>query len=178
MKPKRIFLLLAPVALITGLGSCAASVILPNPSPNDDESIVNGMHDWKKARKTFDLPSKPDWCLSQSVLGDGEYSELNCYFPTRRLKQQYEYRIVHCIFDTQDFPSRCSELPRTETFSRYEVGKWTRFYGELSPSPVENKLIQMKSWSLVAGALLIFLAAPVMGATWCLWSILSNDWSL
>jgi hypothetical protein len=176
MKLKRLLLIAAPIALLGGLTSCIASEVLPNPSPNNDGSISSGMDEWKKIKESYQYQGKPEWCLSQHVLGDGEYSELNCYLPTGKVGNKYSYKIVHCIFDTPDFPSRCDEPSRTETFSEYEKGKWMRFYGNLSPTTTEVKLIELKQWSLQIGVLLIFLAAPLLGAMWALWSILSNNW--
>lgn len=174
---RRVFLAGWATSLLAGLGSCVASVFVPDPNPNDSLSTSNGMYMWESVEKKYSYKFSPDWCVRESVPGDGDYSELNCFGPEGSRGSTYIYRAIHCVFDDPDTPTSC-DLGKKATFTQYERGKWMRFYGNTKLLKEEETLVNLSGSMTQIGMILFWVASSSFAMLWILISITNNKWKL
>jgi hypothetical protein len=176
-KIRRFFLAGWAASLLAGLGSCVASVFVPDPNPNASLSTSNGMYMWESVEKKYNYKFMPDWCVRESVLGDGGYSELNCFVPEEIRGSAYIYSVMHCVLDEPDSPTSCNQGNKA-TFSEYERGKWMRFYGNAKLLEEEKILVNLSGSMTQIGMILFWVASSSFATLWILISITNNKWKL
>ena len=130
LRLKGLLLTTSSISLLLGIGSCAASSLLPDPSPSTDWSISNGMYQWDSMKEQYPYLKTPDWCEEMAMPQDGGYSEVTCYVLSREKSNQNIYDSVRCIFEAEEqgIATSCKLKPNSKSVSTYEAGKWKRFF--------------------------------------------------
>jgi len=153
-------LLVGSVAsLLLGLGSCTASFIIPDPSPNTNGSVSNGMRRWNDINSTYKKFKRPDWC--EELIGRGDaIMDTTCYIPSYQTQGKQTYDIVWCTFRTGD-PS-CEYKKDGRSIDLNQAGKLKRFFGEEELLPEEKLLNDIRFASMSSGVILLFVVTPAI----------------
>lgn len=163
--------------VVSGLGACVASDLIPNPNPNESFSTNNGMHLWESIDKRYSYGVKPSWCIQESALGDGAYSEVNCFMPLGGSDPSFKYQRLHCVFDEPDEPTSCNKED-IRSYTSGERGKLMRFYGDQKLLKEEELLMSLRGNASAAGMFLFWGASSMLMGLWALLSITTNNWKL
>ena len=164
MKWKRFLLATSSISFLIGIGSCAASFLVPSPSPNTDWTVSNGMNKWDSMKDQYTFLKTPDWCEEMALPQDGGYSEVTCYFISSKKQDQNTYDSVRCIFEAEDqgIATSCELRQNSRSISTYEAGKWKRFFGTDTLLPAEQFFIDLEGKLSGWGLFLVFISTPTL----------------